>query len=133
VAACAGCSEETERDKAFEMGEGRLLCPKCFVERAQSKKSLTGEDRRRLKEAVKQELAGLLPRDRIRDILEECYTNILKGSDLDEEVGRATNEIERVAGLALCKELLSMLGGISKALEDEDAEVREKIRRIGSL
>ncbi len=131
---CAQCSSEVERSQSFEIEGERVLCSSCFVERAQKRRSLTGEDRRRLKAAVKEEMASLLPRETLRQIVEDGYERLLKGEgDFDEEVGRLTNEIERMVGLAMCKEMLNVIHTVGEVFGEQEEEIRRKMRRLADL
>lgn len=131
---CHQCSAEVEREKAFEIEGSGALCASCFVEKAQKKRSLTGEDRRRLKAAVKEEMASVIPRETLRQLIEEGYERLLRGdADFDEEVGRLTNEIERLTGLAMCKEMLVVIRSIGDVFGEQEEEIRRKMRRLGDL
>ena len=131
---CAQCSKEGSREETFEIEGGRSLCASCFVERAQKKRSLTGEDRKRLKAAVKEEMASVLPREALHQLIEEGYERLLKGDgDFEEEVGRLTNEIERMAGLAMCKEMLEVIRSIGDVFGEQEEEIRRKMRRLADL
>lgn len=131
---CRQCSAEVDRQESFEIENGGFLCASCFVDRAQKRKALSGEDRRRLKAAVKEEMASLLPRDVLRGLIEEGYERLLKGEgEFDDEVGRLTNEIERLAGLAMCKEMLQVIRTIGDAFGEQEEEIRGKMRRLAEL
>lgn len=126
------CGKPITREDSFETPEGPR-CAACFMKMAAARKAPTGEDLKRLKALVKEELAGLLPRDAIKGLIEEGYSRLVQGVDFDEEVGRLMNEIERMAGLALCRQMLEALGALSKTIEDEIEEVRAKMRRLAAL
>ncbi len=135
---CSECADPiASRQEAFEL-DGTFLCGKCFTSRAQKRRALTGKDRERLRKAVKEELAGLLPSDALRDLIEDGYRRILlKKEDVDLVTGSIVHHIERMAGLALCERMTEMMRGMRKALdqgfESEEAEMRELRRRLSEL
>lgn len=131
---CKSCAAEVERKEAFEVEGGGALCAGCFIARAQEQRALTGEDRRRLKAAVKEELGTVLPREALRQLIEDGYERLLKGEgDFDDEVGRLTNEIERLAGLAMCKEMLDVIRTVGDTFSEHEEEIRGKMRRLANL
>lgn len=130
--ACATCGKDvTERD-SFEHGKGRL-CAGCFMDAAQAIRTLTPDQRDRLKKMVKEEMAGVLPRAIVRQHVEDCLAAVLKGHDEDEAINRAVNEIERTAGLAMLQHMLDSIGSVRKAFEGEEDEIRQKIRKVSQL
>lgn len=58
---CSKCSKPIAGE-GFELGPNQPVCLGCFMEAASKIKSITGDERKRLKRAVDEELAGLLPR-----------------------------------------------------------------------
>lgn len=131
---CRGCGTPLDREKGFESGPGELLCVGCFVKRAEGRKPLSGEDRKRLKEAVKEEMDGLLPRDALCEAVEEGYGRLVEGEgEFDEEVGRMVNEVERLAGLSMCREMLGIVRGLQDVLVEQEDEIRQKMRRLAEL
>lgn len=135
---CEKCGDPVTRAESFETGNGKYLCSSCFIEKAQSRRSVSGEDLKRLRTAVKEELAGLLPRGALKDLVEDGYRRILlQRESLDEVSGWVVNEIERMAGLAACRRVLGFIQGMREAmsggLDDGENEVREQIRRLADL
>lgn len=138
LAGCSQCGRDVAIQESFDLGTGKRLCPDCFIARAQSRRSVSGEDLRRLRKAVKEELAGLLPRDALRDMVSEGYRRILtRQGELDDVAGWLVNEIERMAGLALCRRQLEILQALRDAidhgLEEQEADVRDQIKRLADL
>jgi len=129
---CSKCGTAITIENSFEVSSKRL-CLQCFLALAQSAKPLTGDERKRLKKAVQEELAGLLPREALREAIEDGYASILKGEDFDENVSRLVNQIERIAGLGMCNEILLVIMALKKTLEEQEDEIRSKIRRLGEL
>jgi pantoate kinase len=131
---CRSCSAEVDRKESFEIEGGGSLCASCFIARAQTQRALTGEDRRRLKAAVKEEMGSVLPRETLRQLIEEGYERLLKGEgDFDDEVGRLANEIERIAGLAMCKEMLDVIRTVGDTFSEHEEEIRSKMRRLANV
>ncbi len=135
---CSECEEPiASRQDAFEL-DGIFLCGKCFTTHAQRRRSITGADLKRLRRVVKEELAGLLPSEALRDLIEDGYRRIiLKKEDLDVVTGSLVHQIERMAGLALCQRIDEMIQGMKKVmregLEAEEADNRELRRRLSEL
>lgn len=126
---CKKCSKEITESESIE---GH--CADCFVSMAQGIRALSSEERTRLKKMVAQEMAGLLPRDALRDLLEEGCDRILMGKvDTDEELNRMINSIERMSGLAMLREIMNVISALRTTLEEQEEELRSKIKRLGSL
>jgi len=130
---CAKCGAAISHETSFETGS-KKLCMNCFLELAQSFKPLSSEDSKRLKKAVKEEMAGVLPRDAIKEYIEDGLQAILvKREDYDEVTNRVMNQIDRAAGLTMCQEVLSVIMALKKTLEEQETEIRSKIKRLGDL
>jgi hypothetical protein len=133
---CSNCGVGITDATCFEIG-ARRLCAGCFTDMAIQQRKLTSEERERLKRAVKEEMAGVLPRDALRAIFEETVGAVLKGEDYDEVENRAVNRVEQIAGLAMLREMLSGLGQLKRALVDaieaQEGEIRDKIRKLTAL
>lgn len=97
-------------------------------------KRLTSAERAALKAAVVAEMAGVLPRGPLQQILEDGYAALLLGkTDFDEVVARTVNQIEQQAGLAMCTEVLGVLQALQATLAAQEADIREKIRKLAAL
>lgn len=134
---CAGCKAPVTRDDSFEIA-GTVLCQKCLFSKAESQTTITGAQRDALKRLAKEELAGLLPRDALKDMLEQSLVAILRGrAEMDEEVGRCVNMVERMAGLAICREKLKVLAALREAFDDGlkglEEETRQQSKRLAEL
>jgi len=130
---CSKCGAAIEDGKSFDSLSGKRLCLNCFLELAMSQKSLTGDQRKRLKKAVQDEMAGVLPREALIEAVEDGYAEILKGKDFDEEVHRLVNRIEQLAGLSMCQEVLLVISALQKTLSEQEEEIRSKVKRLGEL
>lgn len=129
---CSSCREPVLEGQGFEL-EGRLLCPKCFCDRAQERRTLTKDDRNRLRRAVKEEMSGILPRQALRDLLEDGCHELIQDADSEPVLNRMVNDIERMCGLALCRELLDVIRGIRSGVEEHEEEIRKKIRKLAEI
>lgn len=67
---CGICGEPVAAQLGFDMS-GVLYCPKCFTTKASEHRSLSKEDRNRLRREVKQEMDAILPREVLRDLIED--------------------------------------------------------------
>ena len=126
------CGCTVSRDTSFDSGDGQI-CTTCLVTMAQATKQLTGDERKRLKKAVKEELAGVLPRQALRELIEDGYGRLLKGRDFDDEVSRLANEIDRLAGMAMMNEMLNVIRSLKSTLDEQEDEVRGKARKLSKL
>lgn len=127
---CILCGQEVNRQNAFETPEG-LLCGDCFVRKAASQRKPTGDELKALKKAVKEELAGVLPRERLKELIEEGYRKILIEKQTIEVVaGNMVNDIERLAGVAVSIQVLEVIRALSSTLAGQEDEVRDQKKRI---
>ncbi len=129
---CLKCGCTVSRDTSFDSGDGQI-CTTCLVTMAQSQRKLTGDERKRLKKAVKDELAGVLPREALRELIEDGYGRLIKGRDFDDEVSRLANEIDRLAGIAMMNEMLHVIRLLKSTLDDQEDEIRGKARKLSKL
>lgn len=130
---CRKCSRSLAEDEALDGPDGRY-CAACFCELARSPKKLSPDERARLKKAVKEEMAGVLPREALREILDECIKSVLIAKeDYDEVENRTLNKIEQAAGLTMCEEILGVIGALQATLREQEATIREKIKKLSGL
>lgn len=126
---CSKCSKTIDAESSFNG-----ICTDCFFELARSSKTrLTGDERKRLKKAVEEEMAGLLPHDALNEEVEAGYLRLLKGGDFDENVGRLVNSVERMAGLAMFREILSVIQALKTTIEEQESEIRARIKKLENL
>jgi hypothetical protein len=113
------------------------MCSPCFIAKAQKRKRISPQDIERVKKAyldVKAETYGLLPRGVLLEIIETGYDRLVKGEGkFDEEVEYLVNEIERLAGLSICKEMLKVLDAMDGVFGEQREEIRRKLKKLASL
>ena len=51
----------------------------------------------------------------------------------DQEVEHMATEIQKLAGLAVARNVMNVLGALGKLVEEQEEEVRGTIRRLGTL
>lgn len=132
VTACSKCGRATSREEGFPVDEA-LYCRDCFLGAASARPQLTAEQKKNLKRAVQEELAGLLPRTALEEALEHGYGELLKGADFDETMNWTINKIEQVAGLAMSSHILDIVASLKKELSAQEDEIRERMKRLGGL
>ena len=129
---CQQCNKVVTRETSFEMG-GNVLCVECFTQKAQKQSGLTPDERKRLKQAVKEEMGVIVSAGPIRQYIEDGYAAILKGGDVDEAINHATNRIQQAAGLALAEHLYDVIRSMQTELGTQLDAIKEQIRKLGSL
>lgn len=129
---CQSCGKAVTRESSFEVGGG-VLCVECFTAKAAKQSSLTPDERKRLKQAVKEEMGAIVSASAIRQHVEDGYTAILKGEDVDEAINRTVNRIQQVAGLALGEHLYDVIRSMQTELGTQVDAIKEQIRKLGSL
>lgn len=131
---CETCRKEIKRDQSFEAGE-KSYCSECFFRVASAfRENITPEQKKRLRELVREEIEGLLPRAAIREIIEEGFNRIAsrKGSAADE-LGHVVNQIERICGMVMFREILSVVSAIKTTLEAQEDELRSRLRNLHKI
>lgn len=131
---CAQCTNPVEREDSFETGRGRL-CGHCFTEYAfEHYTPIKGEDLKRIRAMLEADTAGLLPQSILLGLIEEGYERIFsKGSKFDEEVQRLATNLQKLAGLAVCKNTMSVLEALEKLASEQKREVQDMMRRLTAL
>lgn len=129
VGPCSKCKQDAD------LLEG--ICIDCIFKLADPKAQVSKEDLRRIREEVEKETAGLLPPHILRSLLSE-----LIHPDLDNDPHRerllehASNEIQRLAGLGMCREMMRLADGfrtmadqVSLGLQETAQSIEEDVRR----
>jgi len=129
---CQQCDKAVTRETSFEMGGG-VLCIECFTSKAQRQSNLTPEERKRLKQAVKEEMGAIVSAATIRQHVEDGYAAILKGGDVDEAINHAVNRIQQTCGLALCEHIADVIRSMQDELTRQMDAIRDQMRKLGSL
>lgn len=131
---CESCQAEITREEALEVGD-KSYCQRCFFKVAQPfRGELTPEQRRQLKNLVSEEMDGVLPRGVLRDVVADGFNRILsKKVDPEEELNHIANRVEQICGLAMSREVLSVIEALKTTLEQQEEEIRDKVRKLGKL
>lgn len=134
VMICETCRKEIKREEALEVGN-KSYCAGCFYKVAEPfKGNLTPEQRRQLKELVGQEMEGVLPRGLLHDVVADGFNRILtKKADPEEEVNHIVNRVEQICGLAMSREVIQVIEALKTTLDQQGDELRDKVRKLGSL
>lgn len=136
---CDGCQAEVTRENSFEVSDGKLLCVDCFTELGQKMMSsgqalVTGKNKEVLRRKIKEEMAGIIPRELLRDLFETGIRKILIGKEEPEDVyGWLVNQTEAMCGPALQRYRIKMLGALRTAMDDslekEEQEARADLKK----
>lgn len=131
---CETCRIEIGRDQSFEVGD-RHYCSNCFFKVADAfRENVTPEQRKRLRELIKEEMEGILPRAALKGIVADGFDRIAKKESApDDELGHIVNQVERVCGLAMFREILSVIGAIKTALDEQEDQLRDKLRKLQKI
>jgi hypothetical protein len=123
-----------EREDALEVGS-KSYCASCFCKVAEPfRGNLTPDQRRQLKALVSQEMEGVLPRGILHDVVADGFNRILsKKADPEEEISHIVNRIEQICGLAMSREVIQVIEAIKTTLDQQGDELRDKVRKLGSL
>ncbi len=108
------------------------VCVPCVFEQSTKRRALDPKDRDRLKREVEAETAGFMPTSVLVDtILLWARTH---GIQVTEDQARhLSNEFQRYAGLSVCREVLGVIKAASKGFEEQEEEVRRKIKKLAAL
>lgn len=131
---CAQCTSEVEREDSFETGKGRL-CGKCFTDYAfEHYTPIKGEDLKRIRAMLEAETQGLLPQPLLLAMIEEGYERIFsREAKFDDEVRRLATNLQKLAGLAVCKNTMTVLEALENLVVEQKREVQETMRRLTAL
>jgi len=120
---CGFCGTEVDPAKAFGGA-----CHAC-VTKGERIGHLTDEQKKNLRRAVEAETSGLFSPDLLHDVLEGMYDKIMEGSEPFDSVIRDTaNEIQRLGGLGMCREMLRIASALGELERDISEEIRRKAR-----
>lgn len=110
--------------------EGLLegLCSDCIFEMGSNLKQLSKEDLKRARAAVEAETTGLFSPEILGGILENLLESVENGEDREMALVHAANEIQRLGGLGMCREMLRISEAIERMAYDIQEETRRKIR-----
>lgn len=131
---CETCRREISREQAFEIGE-KHYCADCFFKVADAfRENVTPEQRKYLRELIKEEMEGILPRAALKEIMADGFKKIAsRQSDFEDELGHVANQIERVCGMVMFREILSVVGAIKTTLEEQEEQLRGRLRKLQKI
>ncbi len=141
---CENCHSPTDRNKGFEVGDSKLLCPDCFADLGQkmfasSREVVGGADRKKqLRKWAREHSVELIPRETLRGICEEGVRKILTQQlEPEEAYGWMVNQLSYATGMAAERRVLQVIRGIQGALEggiaEMEKETQENMRKLGEL
>ena len=133
---CSSCGKDEE------LLQG--VCPDCIFKMAEQHSKISKADIERVKHEVELETAGLFPPETLRELLENAMDELVAGAPRDEVVGHLSNEIQRLGGLGVCRDLNRLAEGwktmasqVSQGLTDTiqaiEEEVKRKVRVLSAL
>lgn len=144
---CAGenCGLRIERQEAFILDEakGTYLCLDCFTSFRQrifssSQSAVTGERKKRLKQLVRDEMAGIIPKDQVKEIVADQFRKVLlQQTELEDAAGLIANTVEVMCGPAIQRYRLKLIRGMrtamEQALDKEEEEARADLQKYLDL
>ncbi len=135
---CSACGNQLDSSEGVELW-GSWFCSKCFVGQATDfGRKLTPEELARLRR-LGRELSGFLPPDILEMILVGFYKRASGSKKAPDrlELARAVGELQRVTGTACFRQILSLLKTweetFGKFVHEQEADIREKVRRLTDL
>ena len=133
---CMKCGQPVDRESAFDTDTGPR-CRTCFFDYAMEHNVGAKLDLKALKlrkAAIEAETSGLLPREILRGLIEEGYDRLVSGKGkFDEEVEQLETAIQKLAGLAVSKNVMQVLEALGKLVEEQQEEVRGTVKRLAAL
>jgi len=131
---CSECGAPITRESSFDLGGGKNLCSSCFINRAQERRPLSKDDLARLRKSVQRESAGPVPRTILEDILHDGLRRAYAGKeDTPAIVQSMADEIERLATLAVGRQVIDVISALQKSLLEEEEEIRRQVKRVADL
>lgn len=135
---CSACNSELDEHEGVELW-GAWFCSKCFVGQATDfGRELKPEEVARLRR-LGRELSGFLPPDLLEMILVGFYKRASRSKKAPDrqELSRAVGELQRVTATACFRQILNLLKTwdemFGKFVQEQEGEIREKIRRLTDL
>ena len=133
--ACSACGASLDaHNDGLELW-GSWFCSSCFIGNAtRLRKELTEDDIKLLRQ-IGRELAGFLPPELLEMVLVGFHKRT-KGQDTPAplEVSRCVGEIQRLTAFATFQQIMKLLktwqGSFTELIESQEAEIREKIKRL---
>lgn len=125
---CKKCSKEVPQEETIEG-----YCGDCVLQMGQGLKKMSKEDLRRLRDAVNEETAGLMSMETLKQLLEEMYDRLGAGDQFDLVIEHTAIQIQRYAGLGMCREMLKFSQALGQLALEQEEEIRGKIRKLTEL
>lgn len=128
---CSECKEDTTPQASIAAGDGSVVCIDCVVDMGTKLRTqqVSGEQLKRAKKLAREELGDLVPREAVRDIVEEGVRKILlKTMDPDVAYGWITNQVVVMFVLAYLRDKLKMLAAFRAANDEGIAELEKEVR-----
>lgn len=94
---------------------------------------MSDKQRRDLKATIEQETSGLFPSETLRAVIEQGYDRLASGEDFDLVIEDTANEIQRLGGLGMCREMLRVTEALGDMAREQEEEVRKKVRALSKL
>lgn len=129
---CSKCGKHVLSTKGFEIGPA-FYCSLCFVEKAQEHRQLTKEDRNLLRREVKEEMAAIMDREALRCLIEDGCSDVVCEQDPEPRLNAMVNEINRMAALAMHRELVGILAVLRDELDRQIDDLCKKAKKIAEL
>lgn len=128
---CTSCGEPIQFDKSIEG-----VCIPCILKQGEALRPagpMSDRQRRELKATIEQETAGLFPSEALRGVIERGYDRLASGEDFDLVIEDTANEVQRLGGLGMCREMLRVTEALGDMAREQEEEVRKKIRSLSRL
>ena len=109
------------------------FCTDCIFKMATERRAITKDDIKKAKMLVEAETAGLIAPDLLDGILDSLMDAVLEGEDRDDVRTRARVEIQRLAGLGCCREMLKTSEALSETSRQIEEEIRRKIAALARM
>lgn len=114
-----------------ELLEG--FCQECIFTMAGTGRQVTHEQIHKVKELVEAETAGLFPGGLLMDVLDDLADRLTDGEDREDCIIRASNEIQRMGGLGICREMRKMAETMEQLSQQMYEEIQKKVRVLSNL
>lgn len=126
---CKKCKKPVDVSETIEG-----FCGQCILVMGSGMRTLSKDDLKRLKSAVNEETAGLMSMEVMKQVLEEMYDRLSAGKEeVDDIITHTAIQIQRLAGLGMCREMLKFSQALGKLALDQEEEVRIKMKKLSEL
>jgi hypothetical protein len=94
---------------------------------------MSEKQRRQIKTSLEQETSGLFPPETLRALIEQGYDRLASGEDFDAVIEDTANEIQRLGGLGMCREMLRIAEALGDLAREQEEEIQRKVRVLSKL